>query len=143
LENTPITYAHIFSYSDRPYASSKKLKNKIDPQIIKNRSKMLHIISDKKRFDFYKKCITYTNEKNNYYSVVIEKIEESVNNNSFTPQIVNNDIDNDNMKCYYGFTENYIPIYFYSSSIFNKGDLIENVRLVEVDIKNESIYAKI
>lgn len=126
LEKTNIWYAHIFSYSDRPYAASTKLKGKVQSKEIKLRSKRLHEVSDKKRFSFYNKCINYLNSKNEpkLHEVIVEKIT----------------MGNDE-KLYHGFTENYIPVKFSNSNEeeYNKGDLVKNIKLIDIDIQNNLV----
>ncbi|PID26734.1 MAG: tRNA (N(6)-L-threonylcarbamoyladenosine(37)-C(2))-methylthiotransferase MtaB [Candidatus Cloacimonadota bacterium] len=57
LKESNITYAHIFSYSDRPRAVSRKLDGKISKREIERRSLILRTVSDKKREDFYRSMI--------------------------------------------------------------------------------------
>jgi threonylcarbamoyladenosine tRNA methylthiotransferase MtaB len=53
LFDLPVTYFHVFSYSERPNTPASELVRKIDPHIKAERSKRLHILSDQKRCDFY------------------------------------------------------------------------------------------
>ncbi len=138
LENTPISYAHVFSYSDRPFASSTKLKEKVHSKTIKQRSKQLHEISDKKRFSFYEKCIKYDAELGSGYNIIIEKIILSDKTSGIT--------------YYQGVTENYIPVKFYINDNSNndsnekkqgidikylKGTLVKGITLLEIDFNND------
>lgn len=44
----PLAYLHVFSYSDRKGTLASRLQDKIDPQTIKIRSKLLHMIGKEK-----------------------------------------------------------------------------------------------
>jgi threonylcarbamoyladenosine tRNA methylthiotransferase MtaB len=59
LMTLPIDYFHVFSYSERKFARSKKL-NPVDPAIIKERSKILRELSKKKRLHFYSQFLNTT-----------------------------------------------------------------------------------
>ena len=53
LVDLPVSYLHVFSYSERPNTPAAEMKNQI-PKAIKNkRSKMLRALSAKKRHAFY------------------------------------------------------------------------------------------
>ena len=45
-KNTAIDYYHVFSYSERTMAHSRKFESKLDPSIIKKRSQELRTLSD-------------------------------------------------------------------------------------------------
>ena len=53
LAKIPLTYFHVFSYSERPNTPASEFVQKIDQHIKAERSKRLHMLSDKKRNDFY------------------------------------------------------------------------------------------
>ena len=53
LRNSPLAYAHVFTFSERGGTAATKLKNKISPAIKKARSAELHRISEKKKHRFY------------------------------------------------------------------------------------------
>ena len=84
LNELDISYLHVFTYSERPNTTAYKMPGKVRMGIRAERSKRLHILSDKKRHFFYEQNIG----KN--YKVLWE---------------AEND---DNMM--YGFTENYIKV---------------------------------
>ncbi|MGB2698369.1 MAG: tRNA (N(6)-L-threonylcarbamoyladenosine(37)-C(2))-methylthiotransferase MtaB [Candidatus Zixiibacteriota bacterium] len=48
IQVIPLSYLHVFSYSDREGTTSSLLPNKIDPKIIRKRSELLHEIGRKK-----------------------------------------------------------------------------------------------
>lgn len=52
LENLPISYLHVFPYSDRPNTMALKMEERIDIPIRKARSLELHQLSDHKRHAF-------------------------------------------------------------------------------------------
>ncbi len=54
LESLPISYMHIFTYSDRPGTIASKMPGKIDPKMKRDRSKLLHELSEKKLSNFYR-----------------------------------------------------------------------------------------
>ena len=53
LNALDITYLHVFPYSERPNTYAVDIKPKVDGMQKAERSKMLHILSDKKRHAFY------------------------------------------------------------------------------------------
>ncbi|WP_425290989.1 tRNA (N(6)-L-threonylcarbamoyladenosine(37)-C(2))-methylthiotransferase MtaB [Spirosoma linguale] len=53
LNELPISYLHVFTYSERPNTTALTIKPTVSGHIRAERSKMLHILSDKKRRAFY------------------------------------------------------------------------------------------
>ncbi len=53
LNGLDISYLHVFPYSERPNTYAVDIKPKVDGMQKAERSKMLHILSDKKRHAFY------------------------------------------------------------------------------------------
>ena len=53
LNELPISYLHVFTYSERPNTTAITIKPVVPGQVRAERSKMLHILSDKKRRAFY------------------------------------------------------------------------------------------
>lgn len=53
LNELPISYLHVFTYSERPNTLAVAIKPVVPGQVRAERSKMLHILSDKKRRSFY------------------------------------------------------------------------------------------
>jgi threonylcarbamoyladenosine tRNA methylthiotransferase MtaB len=53
LNALDISYLHVFPYSERPNTCAVDIKPKVDGMQKAERSKMLHILSDKKRHAFY------------------------------------------------------------------------------------------
>src|SRR5688572_26250818 len=84
LNELDISYLHVFTYSERDNTLAATMPNAVHPKDRAERSKMLHILSDKKRRYFYE------NHINREFTVLFE-----------------NDIENGMMN---GFTENYIRV---------------------------------
>lgn len=53
LNELDISYLHVFSYSERANTYAVDIQPKVDAKVKAERSKMLHILSDKKRRAFY------------------------------------------------------------------------------------------
>lgn len=53
LKDLDISYLHVFTYSERANTTAKKMSGSIPMHVRKDRSKMLHILSDKKKRAFY------------------------------------------------------------------------------------------
>ncbi len=53
----PISYLHVFTYSERPDTHAVNLENSVDVYERKKRNKMLRILSEKKRYQFYSSMI--------------------------------------------------------------------------------------
>jgi threonylcarbamoyladenosine tRNA methylthiotransferase MtaB len=84
LNELAISYLHVFTYSERENTLAATLKNIVPGNQRSDRSKMLHILSDKKRRKFYEENLGKT------ATVLFEK-----------------DIENGMI---HGFTENYIRV---------------------------------
>ena len=57
LLELPISYLHVFTYSERPDTKALTISESVDPVERKRRSRMLRILSDKKKNDFYNRMI--------------------------------------------------------------------------------------
>tara|TARA_B100000508_G_scaffold47307_1_gene36826 strand:- start:17874 stop:19196 length:1323 start_codon:yes stop_codon:yes gene_type:complete len=53
LKDLDISYLHVFTYSERANTTANKMKDVVPVHVRKDRSKMLHILSDKKKRAFY------------------------------------------------------------------------------------------
>ncbi len=84
LDKLPVSYLHVFSYSERKNTHAITLPNTVDAAKRKERSRILRELSNKKRFEFYKKNIGKT------YDVLFESVKEDGSS--------------------FGFTENYIKV---------------------------------
>ena len=95
IKNLNINYLHVFPYSERENTRAIKSQNKISTNIKNERSKMLRILSEKKKRFFYEK-----------------------NLNTIKNVLFENDIKNDLM---YGYTDNYIKVSIkYNKNLINK-----------------------
>ena len=84
ISSLEISYLHVFTYSERDNTEAIKIKNRIDKSIRNKRSKMLRLLSTKKRRHFYKSQLGKS----------FEVLFESENKKGYIT----------------GFTENYIKI---------------------------------
>lgn len=60
LNDLPVSYVHIFRYSERPNTPAAEFTQKIDPKIKTERSKKLRQLGNRKRLSFYKNFIGAT-----------------------------------------------------------------------------------
>lgn len=84
LNELPISYLHVFTYSERANTRAEKMDGVVPMAVRNERSKMLRILSEKKRRNFYEENLGQT------YQVLFEE-----------------DIEDGRM---HGFTENYIRV---------------------------------
>jgi threonylcarbamoyladenosine tRNA methylthiotransferase MtaB len=105
LNDLDISYLHVFTYSERENTLAATMTGSVPASKRAERSKMLHILSDKKRRKFYEENIGRTS------SVLFE-----------------NDVENGLM---HGFTENYIRVVAkYDPVLINE---IKTIRLTGVN----------
>jgi threonylcarbamoyladenosine tRNA methylthiotransferase MtaB len=52
LEHLPVSYLHVFTYSERPDTKAILMGNQVDKQVRKIRNRILRELSEKKRNDF-------------------------------------------------------------------------------------------
>jgi threonylcarbamoyladenosine tRNA methylthiotransferase MtaB len=57
LRDLPVSYLHVFSYSERPDTPAATMQGKIKAEERKRRSNILRILSEKKRNEFYRSMI--------------------------------------------------------------------------------------
>jgi len=57
LRDLPISYLHVFTYSERPNTKAITLDSKVDVHERRERNNILRILSDKKRNEFYSQAI--------------------------------------------------------------------------------------
>lgn len=105
LNSLPISYLHVFSYSERRDTVAIELPNSIDVRKRKFRSQVLRNLSNKKRFDFYSKYMGTEHE------VLFETIKDA--------GVIE------------GYTRNYIRV----KAPFSSGteNTIRKVKLIETD----------
>ena len=105
IKNIDISYLHVFTYSERANTTAKKMADSIPLATRRERSKLLHILSDKKKRAFYE------TQLGKIKKVLLEGEE------------------NDGIM--YGFTENYVKIKApFKAELINT---IHSVRLLEID----------
>lgn len=105
LNELDISYLHVFTYSERPNTHALSIKPIVPMQERNKRSKMLHILSDKKRRFFYEQHL------GKEFTVLFE-----------------NDVENGLI---HGFTENYIRVAAkYDPMLINE---LKKVRLLTIN----------
>ncbi len=105
IQSLPISYIHVFTYSERANTSAPKLGEFVPMEKRKERSKMLHILSDKKKRAFYEENI------GSERTVLFEAEEEE--------------------GMMYGFTENYVKVKTpFQAELVNN---FRKVRLTNID----------
>jgi len=105
LNQLDVSYLHVFTYSERPNTGALKVEGKIPVGIRNERSKMLQILSHKKRRAFYESQL----------GKKAKLLVENENQNGFL----------------HGFTENYVKVKIpYDPILINT---IQEVRLEEID----------
>ncbi|MDP4172877.1 MAG: tRNA (N(6)-L-threonylcarbamoyladenosine(37)-C(2))-methylthiotransferase MtaB [Bacteroidota bacterium] len=57
LNELPVSYLHVFTYSERPNTKAITMTGSVDIQERKRRNNMLRILSEKKRNEFYRRMI--------------------------------------------------------------------------------------
>lgn len=105
LKDLPISYLHVFTYSERPDTKAIDMPGQVDISERKRRNNMLRILSEKKRNEFYRKNIANTER------VLFESENHDGN--------------------LYGWTDNYIRVkHSYDAGISNE---FFNVELKDID----------
>lgn len=105
LKDLPVSYFHVFTYSERANTTAVKLKDVVPHAVRAERSKRLHILSDKKKRAFYE------SQLNTQRSVLFEADEDY----GFMT----------------GFTENYVKVKIpFNEAFINQ---ILPVKLTEID----------
>ncbi|MFM8912409.1 MAG: MiaB/RimO family radical SAM methylthiotransferase, partial [Flammeovirgaceae bacterium] len=105
LNELDISYLHVFTYSERENTLAAEMANAVPPKERAERSKMLHILSDKKRRAFYEQNLGKT------FQVLFE-----------------NDVEDGKI---HGFTENYVRVCAqYDPLLINE---LKKVRLTSIE----------
>jgi threonylcarbamoyladenosine tRNA methylthiotransferase MtaB len=105
LKELPISYLHVFTYSERANTTAVKLGEPVPMNVRRERSKQLHILSDKKKRAFYEENI------GTIRTVLFEHEEDH--------------------GIMYGFTENYVKVKMpYDATLVNT---FNKVQLTEID----------
>jgi len=107
LNELPVSYLHVFTYSERQNTTANKMSEVVPKHARSERSKMLHILSDKKKRQFYAENIGRTSKV----------LFESEEHDGFLN----------------GFTENYVKVKIpYKKELENT---IQEIRLEKVDFE--------
>ena len=109
IESLPVSYLHVFTYSDRPEAKSTSMADKVNGTDKKKRSQKLHLLGEKKKREFYK-----VNTQSQH-----KVLWEAANKNGKMS----------------GLTDNYIPVFTNYNK--NKINTIENIKLRRLDNNGE------
>lgn len=82
LNELPISYLHVFTYSERQNTTAIKLDNPVPKEVRSERSKMLHILSEKKKRYFYEQFLGKS------FNVLLEAEQHEGFLNGFTENYV-------------------------------------------------------
>ncbi len=105
IKDLDVSYLHVFTYSERANTGAPKLGEFVPMEKRKERSKMLHILSDKKKRAFYEHNL------GSERTVLFESEEEN--------------------GVMHGFTENYVKVKIpFNENLINQ---FQKVRLTEID----------
>ncbi|MFM1946852.1 MAG: hypothetical protein RL207_1135 [Bacteroidota bacterium] len=105
LKELDISYLHVFTYSERANTGAPKLGEAVPMEIRRERSKQLHLLSDRKKRQFYSENI------GSVRNVLFEQEEDE--------------------GTMYGFTENYVKVkYTYQPDLVNT---FQTIKLLELD----------
>lgn len=119
INELDVSYLHVFTYSERDHTLAATMTGSVPEKVRAERSKMLHILSDKKRRKFY---------------------EENIGRQATV--LFENDIEGGQM---HGFTENYIRVAAaYDPLLINE---LKTVRLTAVNasgiMEGEEVYTPV
>ena len=109
LESLPISYLHVFNYSERRNTKAITLDGKVDVNKRKERSLLMRNLSAKKKFDFYSKFIGSEQE------VLFEKLKKDSKGNLIIE----------------GFTTNYIRVS--KKGVSNVENSVQQVKLLKMN----------
>ncbi|MEE9149916.1 MAG: tRNA (N(6)-L-threonylcarbamoyladenosine(37)-C(2))-methylthiotransferase MtaB [Candidatus Tectomicrobia bacterium] len=105
LADLPLAYFHVFSYSERPHTYAQRYVDRVPPQVVQQRSRLLRELSERKKAAFYRGFTGRT------LRVLFERREHS--------------------GLYTGFSDNYIKVGVATDA--NVANQLLSVRLQEVD----------
>ena len=112
IHSIPISYLHVFTYSERPGTKSLSHTGKVPVNKRRERSRILHEISENKKLQFYKE-----NE-----GTIRHALWESDKHNGYM----------------YAFTDNYIKVRTkYDESLINE---VTPVLLTKLNVGNDDVY---
>ena len=105
LENSPLTYAHVFTYSERTGTAAQKFAERVPPQVKKERSRILHRISEQQKTAWYQRFVGRT----------VRVLTEEVNREGLRT----------------GFSDNYIRVALLDAEQLSSNELV-HVRITGV-----------
>jgi threonylcarbamoyladenosine tRNA methylthiotransferase MtaB len=118
LKELDISYLHVFTYSERANTGAPKLGDAVPMDVRRERSKQLHLLSDRKKRQFY------TENIGSVRTVLFEQEEDE--------------------GIMYGFTENYVKIkYTYQPDLVNTFQIIKLLELDRDGIMKCELVSKI
>ena len=107
LNELDVSYLHVFTYSERANTAALQIKEIVPSKVRNERSKMLHILSEKKRRLFYEQNI-----------------------GKIATVLFENDVEEGKM---HGFTENYVRVSAkYDPLLINE---LKTIQLTEINEK--------
>jgi threonylcarbamoyladenosine tRNA methylthiotransferase MtaB len=116
LKDLDISYLHVFTYSERANTTAKKMKDAVPMEVRRDRSKMLHILSDKKKRAFYESQVGKTGTV----------LWEADNHDGFM----------------HGFTENYIKVKIpFAADRVNQFQLVQFTTIDRDGVMNCSVIS--
>ncbi len=94
LEKLPVSYLHVFTYSERPGTPAAEMPHPVQNRIRDERSQKLHQLSDSKKMDFYSSQIGTTrwlipegNKSNKLHGFTENYVETIIENNEAPQQV--------------------------------------------------------
>jgi len=123
FEQSPLFYAHVFKYSERPGTAAARMAGQVDPRTASTRSARLHRISARKKRRFQEQFLGKT------LAVLFESPEEPEPTGAHDPGAV----------LWGGYTANYVRVAAHSR------ENLENQlrRVVLEEIRGEIVYGRI
>ncbi|MCD6091101.1 MAG: tRNA (N(6)-L-threonylcarbamoyladenosine(37)-C(2))-methylthiotransferase MtaB [Bacteroidales bacterium] len=116
IDQLPVSYLHVFTYSDRPETKASQFINKVTSKAKKERSQKLHILGEKKARNFHKES----------FDTKPTVLWEATKSNGFI----------------HGYTENYIQVKTaYNPDIINTIKKV-NLNIVDKDSDFLAIFEK-
>jgi len=107
VESLPLTYLHVFTYSEREGTDAAAFNERIDPRVRKKRSELLRMLSIRKRYEFNRQHI------GKIMKVLVEESHRSEVGNRIPDSWVSQRDPSDRSSFserIFGFTSNYIRV---------------------------------
>ncbi len=100
IGDLPISYLHVFPFSPRAGTHAAGFEGRVDPVVIKKRAQVLRNLAQKKRLEFYERCM------GSVFPVLVEGR------------------DSDGGKAIRGTSDNYLPVIF-DSPLLSEGLIVD------------------